>query len=267
MAFKKRRTLKRKRSTKRKSYSRKTSIKKIVKREIARNIENKCKQQFNFEKSLYPSAAVNFPDNVIELGPGALMLIAQGTGQGSRIGNTIKTKKLMFKGTVVPTPYNAGTNGNPRPVQLKMWIFYDKSDPTAVPQPGNDFFQDGGSSRGFSNDLTDLWSPINTDKYRVLASKSFKIGYSQYAGAAATPANQQAFQAYSNNDFKLNANFSFDLTKHYPQMVKFNDNSTTPTTRGLFCLFYYTGADGQQLPSTSVSLGVQYMQDYVYEDA
>ena len=148
-----------------------------------------------------------------------------------------------------------------------MFIFYERANPTTTPAPTNDFFQDGSSSSGFNNDLTDLWRPVNSDKYRVMATKTFKIGYSQYAGTAQNTANQGAYQANSNNDFKLNANFSFNLTKLYPQMVKFNDNLTETTSRQLFCLFFYAGADGQPLPSASVSLGVQYMQDFVYEDA
>jgi len=244
-----------------------STMKTMINRAISRTIENKTAQTYNFQKVLYTSTDVSFPDNIIELGPCANMLISQGVGQGSRVGNTITTKKLTFKGTIVPYRWDSVYNNDPRPVQLKMWIFYDKSNPTAVPAPGNDFYQDGSSSRGFSNDLTDLWSPINKDRYRVLATKSFKLGFSQYQGTAGSATNQSYWQQYSNNDFKLNCNFSFDLTKHYPKIVKFNDNNTDPMTRGLFCLFYYVGADGLGLPAGTRALTVQYMQDYSYEDA
>lgn len=253
----------------RKAYAKPSvsTVKAIVKKEIARNVENKTKQAFNYGYNLYPSNSANFPLNVIELGPSANLTISQGTGQGDRIGNTIKTKRLTWKGTIVPTPYDATVNPNPRPTQVKIWIFYDRSDPTAVPQVGSNFYQDGNVSKGFQNDLVDLWAPVNTDKYRLLTSKTFKLGYSSYYGTAASPANAGAYQYYNNNDFKLNCNFSFDLTKYYPQMVKFSDAPTTPSTRGLFALFHYVNADGTAITSTFRQVDVQWMQSYEYEDA
>jgi len=245
-----------------KSSRRPSSIKKMVRSEIARTVENKTKQAFNYGKNVYGSADTNFPDNVIELGPSTVMVVQQGTSQGTRIGNRIKTKSLIFKGTLVPQPYQA-SNLSPQPVQIAMWIFYDRTDPVALPQVSTNFFQDGSSSKGFQNDLTDLWSPVNTDRYRVLAKKTFKLGFGAYEGTGISA----SYQAYHNNDFKLNCNFSFDLTKHYPQIVKFDDNSSTPTTRGLFCLIVPFYGNGGAIANGQITVGMQYMQSYVYEDA
>ncbi|UYD39102.1 MAG: capsid protein [Wigfec virus K19_588] len=263
-----RRKVPKKRTYKRKSYAPKREpIRKIVRREIARNIENKTIQQYNYDRTLVtPQDNSTFLNqNVFPLGPDpASLVINQGTGQANRIGNQIKTKKLLFKGTLVALPYDAVFNTTPRPVQLKMWIFYDKEDPTAVPLPLTNFFQNGNSSKGFQGDLTDLWSPINTDRYRVVASKTFKLGMQEYNTAGGgTSANQ----FFTNNDFKYNANFSFDLTKHYPQVVKFNDTTATPTTRGLFCMISYASATGGGFPLGSTVVGSQYMQHYEFEDA
>jgi len=256
-----------KRSKRTKRNVRKGGLKKLVRREIARNVENKTKQSYVITKTIVPSSSVNAQDNVIELGPTVGLVIEQGVGQGQRIGNRIKTKKLVWKGTMVPTPYNATTNGIPVPQQVKIWIFYDRTDPNAEPQPATNFFQDGNSSRGFLNDLADLWAPINTDRYRILASKTFKIGYADYSGQTTNAAATSGNQYFANNDFKLNANFSFNLTKHYPKNVRFDDNNGVPTTRGLFAMFHTVTADGTAFPSGSIPLGVQYVQNYVYEDA
>lgn len=260
-----------KRTYKRKSYAPKrkvTPLKKMIRREIARNIENKTTQSYNYNFPIRPATSASFQNNVFELGPaGSGMTIAQGTGQGQRIGNTIKTKKLTWKGTIVALPWDTSTNPNPRPQQVKLFVFYDKTDPTAVPQPATNFFQDGNSSKGFQDDLADLWSPINTDRYRVLTTRTFKLGYSQYAGTANTPANQGAQQAFSNNDFKLNCNFSVDLTKYYPQIVKFNDNNNIPTTRGLYALWITCAADGTVWTSTWITCAAQWVQTYEFEDA
>lgn len=261
-----------KRTYKRKSYARKTlkrePIKKIVRREIARNIENKTSQYYDGGGGLYtiPSAAFSAA-NIHPLGPTSAFgpIINQGTGQGARVGNRIKTKKLVVKGTLTPFSQNASTNTNPKPVQVKMWILYDKLDPTAEPDPkiAGDFFQLGGSSKSFANDLTDLWAPVNTDRYRILTTRTFKLGYSVYtANTAAGNSNQ-----YANNDYPLSHNFSIDCTKYYPMDVRFNDNNSVPTTRGLFMMFAYVAADGQALAADQLMVKLQYMQDYQYEDA
>lgn len=266
-AFAKKRTYNRK-SYARKTTARKMTVKRMIRREIARNVENKTIQAYNYNFPIYHPSSTNFLNNVMELGPaGSAMAISQGTGQGNRIGNTIKTKKLTWKGTIVPLPQESTTNPNPRPQQVKLWIFYDKTDPTAVPDPRTNFFQNGNSSKGFQDDLADLWSPVNTDRYRILTSRTFKLGYSQYAGTAATPANQGQQQAYSNNDFKYNCDFSIDLTKYYPQIVKYNDASNAPTTRGLYALWTTVAADGAVMNAAWTTAAAQFVQTYEYEDA
>lgn len=239
------------------------AIKKAIRREIARDVETKSAQQFNYNQNIYPSDHASFPNNVFELGPSALMAINQGTSNGSRVGNKIKTKRLTFKGTIVPLGYNVTTNPNMVPMQGKIWIFYDRTDPTAIPAVTTNFFQNGSTNAAFQNDLVDLWRPVNTDRYRVLATKTFKLGFADNAGTGASAANQN----FANNDFKLNYNFSFDLTKWYPKVVKYDENNATPMTRGLFALFDVVPASGGFYPATTVPAGMQWMQDYRYEDA
>jgi len=263
----KRRTY-RKKTYKRKAYKKRAMpLKKMIRKEIARNIENKTSQYYNYDVRLYAVGNASFPtDNVFPVGvdPTSL-IIPPGTAQGNRIGNEIKTKKLMFKGTLSPRPYDSTFNAAPQPVQLKMWIFYDKTDPTALPNPqaANDFFQNGNSSKGFQNDLVDMWSPVNADRYRILASKTFKLGAAFNTGLGSNGALQNS----ANNDFKYNCNFSFNLTKHYPQRVKFNDGTTVPTTRGLFCMCAYVNATGAPVVSSQYTVALQYMLDYQFEDA
>jgi len=259
-----------KRAFKRKSAKRRgkrTSIKKLIRREISRNVESKTQQFFNFDGRLYIPGNASFPtDNIFPLGidPGAIV-VNQGIGQGQRVGNRIKTKRLMFKGTLVPQPFITTLNVAPQPVQLKIYIFYDKSIPTQVPNPvaANDFFQNGNTAATFQNDLVDLWRPINTDRYRILATKTFKLGNSEYNGTGTSA----AYHSFTNNDFKYNANFSFNLTKHYPRNVKFNDATAVPITRGLFCMIQYVAASGAALTNSQYLVGIQYMLTYDYEDA
>lgn len=261
-----------KRTYKRKSYAPKrkmASIKKVVQREIARNVEDKVSQYYDNAAGLVAVTDATFGAvNIFPLGPNTAFapIINQGTAQSSRIGNRIKTKKLVVKGSIYPLPYNVTTNPAPQPVLLKCWIMYDKTNPTAEPDPkGNaDFFQLGGSTKSFANNLTDMWAPVNTDRYRVLTTRTYKLGYSDYSATPGTAVyiNQQNFR---NNDFPVSVNFSIDCTKYYPKDVRFNDNNALPTTRSLFMLWEYVAANGGPLSGQAVAM--QYMQDYHFEDA
>lgn len=270
----KRRFSKSKKSTYRKKrrggVRRRTSTKglrRAVRKQIRRAAETKSIQRFNLGQSLLPSNAAGFVASIIELGPGSTMLIGQGTGQGQRVGNRIETVRHVFKGTICPYPQDPSTNPNPQPIVVKMWIFYDKTDPTAVPNPiGNPFFQDGNGVAGFSNDLVDTWRPVNTDRYRVLCARTFKLGFSEYAGTASTTVNQGQYQAYSNNDFKMNCNFRINLTKYQIKKIRYNDGNNEPMTRRMFCMFQCVAASGIQINSTFIPAGVQYMEDYKYKD-
>ena len=268
--FSSRRKTYKKRVYKRKSYAPKrkmSSVKKLVRREIARNVEDKNSQLFVTTNRLYIPGNASFPTNNIFpvcVEPTAIV-IPQGTGQGQRIGNKIKIKKFHFKGTLCPGVYDATFNVQPVPMQLKMWIFYDKKNPTEVPNPtvSNDFFQNGSSSSGFSNDLIDMWRPVNSDRYRVLASRVFKLGAASNTGTGSSA----TLQYTANNDFKYNCNFSFDLAKYMPKIVQFEDTSTVPSSRGLYCMFQYVSATGSIIGTTQYCVESQWMLDCVYEDA
>lgn len=270
--IKKRKNLRKKRFAKkiaRGATKRRGSIamRRLIQAEIARENEDKSTQVYNLAKTIVGVASPTFQDNIFQVGPNATisdpMNITQGTGVASRIGNKIRTTRLVLKGTLVPLPYHATTNYAPAPVQVRMVIFYDRTTPTSEPQVASNFFQQAGANAGFYNDLTDLWRPYNTDRYRIVAQRTFKLGFANNGGTGAQP----AYQNMSNNDFKLNQSFKFNLTKKYPKVVKFDENSPAPTTRGLWCLVYYVAASGNVIPADQAMVEMQWMIDYRYEDS
>lgn len=243
-------------------------VREIVKKEIARNIEDKSIQFAVSDYNLYPSNATNFPNNTLHLSPNSSTLaIVQGTGQGNRVGNAIKIKKMRFKAMLTPQPWDNTLNPNPRPLIVRMVMYYDREDPNLLPAPGSTFFQNGSSSTGFSNSPIDILRPINTDRYKVFKIKDYKLGYSQYAGTANTVANQGAYQAYSNNDFKMVQMIDEDVTKYLVKHVKYNDNLSDPMTRGLYVTFFMIATDGTNLVSTWIPAEISYILDCTYEDA
>jgi len=241
------------------------NIKKIIRNEISKSAETKKVQFYNYDRNLVTpiDSSTFLSSNIFPVGidPSSIT-ITQGTGQANRVGNVVHTKKLMFRGTFAPRPYDSNFNQNPQPVQIKMWICYDKRTPIDVPNPMSTFFQNGNASKGFQSDLVDLWAPVNTDIYNVLATKTFKLGCADYVGGGSSANNQ----FFSNNDFGLNCNFSIDLTKHYPKTVKFNDTTGVPTTRGLFCIITYSAASGGQFVLGTTAVNMQYMLSYEFDD-
>jgi len=268
MAYRKRKpyTKKRKSANRGRRKGAGKALRRLIRRELSRQVENKAVQYFNYDTRLYSVAGANFAtNNILPCGPSAIMPITPGTGQGNRVGNSIRTKKLMFKGTLVPLAYEATFNPVPMPVQIRMVIFYDKLDPMTVPNPtaANDFFQNGSGVKGFANDLVDMWTPVNTDKYRILTTRTFKLGNADYSGTGSSTVSHY----FANNDFKMNANFSINLTKYYPKVVKFNDATTTPSNRNIYAMFYYELANGGASLNVGYMVGLQYMLEYTYEDA
>lgn len=241
------------------------NLKKIIQKEIAKTAESKMVQYYNYSRDLVtPVDSGTFvTNNIFPVGvdPSSIT-IPQGVGQGNRLGNAVTTRKLMFKGTFCPKAYDINFNALPIPVQLKMWIFYDKRTPIDVPSPMSNFFQLGNATKGFQSDLVDMWSPVNRDIYTVLATRNFKLGCANNSGTGGLA----AYQYFSNNDFSLNCNFSIDLTKHYIKTLKFNDASSVPTTRGLFCMVTYAAASGGLFPLGTTAVNLQYMLSYEFDD-
>jgi len=246
----------------------KAAMKTIADRAIQRQIESRTKQELNLGQSLVASNALGFNNsNVINIGVNAASLaISQGDGQGNRQGNKITIRKLVFRGTLHPLPYQLSTNPIPKPTQVKVWLFYDRYNPTTTPTPQADFFQNGNSSGAFQNDLIDLWCPINTDKYKVFKTKIFKLGYASF-GQSADGVYPSVIGINNNNDFKFNCNFNFDCTKYIPKHIQFRDTSTDPTTRSIYALFAYCAADGTQFSATNSCVGIQYICSVKYGDA
>lgn len=261
--FKKKRVIK-KAVRKTKTKINLTSVKSIVNRAIARNTENKTFEVYNTGTLIYGSSNAAMSSTIVPVSPYAGYLqINQGVSQGDRIGNRIKIKKITFKGNIIPRAYNNITNPLPCPIMVIIRLFYDRVNPMIIPNASSsDFLQLGGSSRGLTNDLVDVYAPINNDRFRLLAKKTFKVGFAAYE----SPIVGNRY-GNTNNDYKLTANFKFDITKHCIQEVKYNDNSSSPNTRGVFAVFQAVRADGSPIPSAEIMAEYSYILRMDYEDA
>lgn len=265
-----------KRTYKRKSYAvkrRKVSpIRAIVRKEIARNVEDKTQANFVNIRNLYSSTSPTGQFDVNNVfscawGSGGVVL-SQNTGQGARVGNQVKLKKMTFKGSVHPMPYNAVSNITPTPLLCRMVICRLREDGVTAPAPiaSSDVFQYGNTVIGLQDDIVDNWLGINKDKYIVVKQKSFKLGPASN-GNASGAGLLAGSQMFVNNDFKFLYNFNIDLTKHLPKVTRFNDNNSTPLTSNLYCMIWYCNANGLPIPQGHICAAMQYVIEAHYEDA
>jgi len=256
------------RKPRRKATSRVTMTK-IAERVYARKTENKS---ISFGSLTYSIPGVAdqaaFDVGIIPLGfqTGGFQL-NQGSAQGERIGNQITIKKCTFRGCLYANAYDATLNPTPKPTQVKMILFYDKENPNDLPEPAqnNDYFDTGNGVLPFQNNLFDHWGTVNDDRYKVLYTRTFKIGRmtsSQNASGTSTgPLNLW------NSDFKLNANFSVDYTKYMIKAQKFRDASIDSVSRQLYCMFLPAAADGSGIFSGVIQVKSFWEANCIYEDA
>lgn len=250
---------------------RKTSIKRMVKAAVEKEAETKICIFSDLNRPILSSASLSSFDtnNIIPISctSGAFEL-EQGVGESQRVGNKVTVVSASIKGTIHANPYNASTNPLLVPTQIKMFLFYNKLDPQQAPTPAvsADFYDFDNTTTGFRNDLVDMWAPINTEKYSVLATRTFKCGMAD--SNQATPGNSTTGPLnYSNNDFKLNCNFSVNFTKYLPKRQTFRDNTIDSTTRQLYMMFVPCAANGAAITAGNAPCTVQYIAHLKYKDA
>lgn len=241
----------------------KSSVKAIVKREIAKNVENKT-FQLQATRDIWNCTSSAFSSQVFPIAPQSNanngMEITQGVGQGQRVGNTLNIKKLMFRYYIAPNGYNASSNPQPRPMYIILWVYYDKASPTVIqPLIGSSILQQGNTTVGLTNTPQDFLNPVNSDRWRVLMRKVHKIGYAQSSGTGDLP----QYQSFTNNDFKMAYRGTINMTKWVNKKIKYSDTNNIPNNRTLLYCFQAVSAispfNSTELPAFAfVNLDMEY---------
>jgi hypothetical protein len=238
------------------------AVKKYVKRSIHTNLENKIANVTSSGNTI-TSYGVNSNLFVVSCCP--YSAISQGTGQGARIGNEIKTRACYFNFVLRPAPYSA--SNNPIPIPQIVMIFFGKVKNSRALQPVNsDFaklFQTGNTSQAPYSNTLDLIATLNKDWFTIYKTLQFKIGYAQTDAVAGS---NSAFEYYQNNDYKFNAVRKLNITKMMPKTFKFNDTTSQPTNDGLWMWAMCVPADGSN-GASAIPISMDFNMTYVYEDA
>lgn len=238
---------------------------KTIKAVVSREEEHKESVQFSTLTQFPPVNNAGWTGSSTSIAPSNTgIVIPQGTGQGNRIGNQIRTRKAVVKGIIHPYPYDPSSNVQPMPTQVRMLIFKDKFNKAGQPASvALDLFQQGSTNLPPQNDLVDMILEVNKDRYTVYHDQVFKIGTAAYTGTGALP----TFQNFENNDFTLNAQFEIDVTKFLPSVVKYNDSTASPMSDGLWMIFLPVQSSGGAFGSAQIATGMSWTMVYHYTDA
>lgn len=197
--------------------------------------------------------------------------LVQGDDQGQRVGNMITTKRNKFNFVAMIKPWDATTNPTPRPMYLTAWVIKIRGGSYATIYTDvenmikNYFFQTGNSSQGFSDSVMDDIRPVNTDVFKLLYKKTWKIGTATTMASGGGGATPTSAQGYSNNDFPYSVKAFLDLTKFSTKNIRYNDTSGVNANDMAWLFFTPSNADGSFV-GTSIPLEIFYNHQYEYID-
>lgn len=266
MVFRRRRYVKRKIVRRRRVASKPKVkfVKKLVRQVLSRNLETKIREYATSSNLVPYAVSALYTNTIFPLSPYSSSLqIDQGTGQSARIGNTIRTKQLLFRGICNPTGYHATLNPYPRPIIVKLVICTSRDNRTAVDTSIANFFQNGSSSQAPSGNTFDMIRSFNKDGWIIHKVIQFKLGCANSNGTGGNATEQY----FGNNDFKYSHQFTLNLTKYMSKIVKFDDNTSQPTIPILQCIPLVTACNGTPYGSSEVPAVMNYNLTYTYTDA
>lgn len=240
------------------------TVKKYVKQVVHSQIENKniCIERAQTFGSILGDAALGaFPMCPYT----SLVPVPIGTTNGTRVGNVIKTRKVMLRYVLRVTSYQSGVNDNPMPCHVLMFLGNYKQYRGVLPTSleVGQLYDTGSGSSAPQGDLSDLIQPTNKDAWDIKKKWSHKIGPAIYSG----PGNLQNYGFFANNDFKLNVVKSIDITKYCPKTIKFNDSQASQQGSNLFLMYEAIMPNGGIFPASQRPVAIDYWIDYTYEDA
>jgi len=255
--------------------SNRKTVKTNKKKPIATNIKNYIQKVISVKaenKITSFSASINFSGiaqsnslNALPLTPYVgYLTLGQGVGQGQRIGNEVKVKKLHFNYSIVALPYNAVSNISPQPFIVKMTIGNVKQYQGVTPDAGDVYilYQLGSTTLPPTSTISDLLLDYNKDDWNIKKSWTHKIGYSSVSGTGSNAVNQY----FANNDFNFNAIRKLDLTSMCNKTLKFNDALNTTSGAGLFVMMEAIPVIGGSFSLTQLVANITYNIIIEYED-
>lgn len=243
-------------------------VTKIVKRTLNRSLETKVSTYYVNGLRLYniSNDIASFrTNNYFYLSPtssGARgCIIAQGTGQGGRIGNELTVVKARTSFTLYPYSASYSTTQG-EPVDIMMFIVKFRNERVIGNIQSiveNAFFQDGNNDLALVGDLQDTVMSINKD---IMVQARRIIGKLGPAGYGAISAGQ-----FLNNDYKYNLHYEIDTTKYLRNKYNFNDTDNDPYNGATMLIFSPVPPQNALEGATHQTCMITYRHEIHYKDA
>lgn len=265
MALKNKKSKARVRGARRKTtnLAKRRNFKKAVKSVVNSMAEDKMAYHANSETALtYFNSNINQTGDMLQVLPN----ISSGDEENQRDGDQITVKKLTVKGYIRFSPVPVGNIAFCQVgvrlmcLSLKKTSSWDLATSTATPI-ANSLLRRGGTTVGFSGQLSDLYNPINTDLFTVHGNKTFYLTQNQNNWAT-----QVGYYSLDvKNQIKM---FTFDI-KMKNKKLKYDDNTNSgllPTNSAPFLCVGYVYLNGDAGDSIVSNLGLHYQSVLRFED-
>lgn len=209
-------------------------IRSMVRKTIAGEAEKKSYIVYAANQSIITSSATS---------PFAVFLapqVAQGGGDGQRIGNKIKVLKQSLRICINLLPYNAVSNPLPPPLLIRILIVgYKKANVNAIgtTDASTALFEVNAGVTGPQGNPLDITLSVNDQSFTTYYDRVIKLGAT--STSATTPVNSGAYFDASD----MTQYMEIDV-KHVG-MFQYNDTTNVPTNKNTFLLIQPVTADGQ----------------------
>jgi len=228
-------------------YTTPTEVKRMIKREIARNVENK---ECNLESTLITITQSISDSDLVSLCP----TIKQGVQQGERIGNKIRVKRFNVR--VAINVYNQAAAFSP--CYVDVFIFKQRpmqSYAGVMPNIMDNFLQAGNTTVNYSGFVLDGLRDVNKDLFMLLYRKRLLMY---------NPLNGTSVQGSTSNINPCET-LNIDLTKYIRKLWEFNDENNEVTNENIWIAIGSTQTDGAIV---TANIGrYAFMTNFEFEDA
>lgn len=248
-----RKTYKRRRLSKRRGWSRPTKkFSKTVKKIFNRQVETKYNQATTASVPIINQIT---DVQMVSIIPG----IAQGVGQGDRLGNRIHPTRFTLKVVLTCLDIkNIIALGSPTYFDIYIFKYKVKNQYGGFVTAADaaQFLQDDNSSTFYNGGALDGLRPVNDDIFRLCIKK--RVCLANNSSATAT----QGIQASINPNRCL----YFNLTKYIKKMWSYDDAVQTLTNDNIYVAIGATQTDGASLGASSIGR-YQLIVNLSYKDA
>lgn len=209
-------------------------IRSIVRKTISGEAEKKSYIVYAANQSIITASATT---------PFAVYLapqVAQGGGDGQRIGNKIKVISSVLRICINLLPYNAVSNPLPPPLLVRILILGFKKqnvNSAGVTDASSALFEVNSGVVGPQGNPLDITLQVNDQSWVVYYDQVIKLGAT--GTSSTTPVSSGAYFDASDMSAFLNIPI-----KHIG-MFQYNDTTNVPTNKNTFLFIQPVTADGQ----------------------